>query len=481
MRPSWRVVLETGELHSSSYPLSSLTRTAGYGQTLEVSITIPGQDGVDLLENGLKAGVRIVEVWMGFDDSLTLIGKNLLVWAHTFIGDEGDALNLTAYGVSQFLRNSGKRTLKLGAKTYAQVARDVAARHGIPIRIGSSAFVDARELTSKPVVKPAAVTAPTNPNADLTGGLAGAGVIGVSKPSANPKASSAANATRKDILQQNESDWDLLTGLAKQIGYIVGESPLGNELYFGPGLEIGDRPRYVLVRGQYQIDNQPVAPNVASLEGGEDLYGLPSEIVVTGIEGGKRFALIVTPDDLAERHKVQLTPAGNKGSSSGAPASGTTSSNKDLTGGLAGAGVIGVSKTVGGVPRDANGRFVAGTKTTKAVTGKSGAANFAGQTVGALVNAANLPGVRRVIGGASSRLDALERGLETLALRNLTFQEVSVSTAYGMPEALCGFEIILEGDRVPVPMRGLYLIRTDSQEITPEGYSTTLGLARNSS
>ncbi|NJK43721.1 MAG: hypothetical protein HC933_05060 [Pleurocapsa sp. SU_196_0] len=82
--------------------------------------------------------------------------------------------------------------------------------------------------------------------------------------------------------------------------------------------------------------------------------------------------------------------------------------------------------------------------------------------------------------GASSRLDALERGLEALALQSLKFQEVSVDTAYGIPEALAGFEVVLEGSRVPVPMRGLYLVRTDTQEITPEGYTSSLTLARNS-
>ncbi|NJK43720.1 MAG: hypothetical protein HC933_05055 [Pleurocapsa sp. SU_196_0] len=99
------------------------------------------------------------------------------------------------------------------------------------------------------------------------------------------------------------------------------------------------------------------------------------------------------PDDLAERHKVQLTPAGNAASGSGA---GSSQPSKDLTGGLAGSNIIGVSKTAGGVSRDANGRFVG---TNKPKTVKSGAANFAGQTVGALLRAANLPGVRRVIGG----------------------------------------------------------------------------------
>ncbi|NJK43719.1 MAG: hypothetical protein HC933_05050 [Pleurocapsa sp. SU_196_0] len=293
MRPAWRVVLERGELRSETYPLSSLTRSGGYGQTLEVTLKIPGPDAVELLENGLKAGVRLLEVWMGFDADLRVVARNLTVWQHRFSGDEGDALTLTAYGVSQKLRNSGKRTLKLSAKTYAQVARDVAARWGLPIRIGSSAYVDARELVKPSTSSTTPPTPASNPNRDLTGGLAGSNVIGVAKP--NPNASSAANATRKDILQQNQSDWELLEGLAKQIGYIVGESPLGNELYFGPGVEIGTRPRALLVRGQYQIDGKPEAPNVSRLEGGEDLYGLPSELVVTGIEGGKRFALIVTP------------------------------------------------------------------------------------------------------------------------------------------------------------------------------------------
>jgi phage protein D len=450
MTPDFQIILEGGGiLTRREFPTSSLTRVFGYGQSLEVQFTVVGEVGVRLLESGVQRGSRITELYMGYVGDLTLMGKNLVILADSFNGEEDDSVTFSAYGVSQFLRQAGERTVKIAAKTYAQAVREVAARWGLEVKMGSNAYLP---LPNQPTTP----TAPTTSNAPAVNSN---GVVGT------PKVSTAANApVKKDLYQSGENDWAFLEKLAKQIGYIIAETPLGNALYFGPGLEVGERTRTLLVRGQYQAGADRIAPLVKSISGERRIDGIPEEIVVTGIENGRRFALIVTPDDLAARHKVQLVPV--------KPVTPSTSQNPNQ---LAGSSqdVSGSARAANGQPRDEQGRFIStGTR-------DAGAQDFAGSQVGTLLRAAKLPGIRRVYGGATREMGAKDSALEKLALMNLRYQQTSLGLALGVPVIVAGTEIELQGSRIPAPYAGLHLVTEDRHEINETGYFTSLETARN--
>jgi phage protein D len=451
MTPDFQIVLEGGGiLTRREFPTSSLTRVFGYGQSLEVQFTVAGELGIRLLESGVQRGSRITEFYMGYVGDLTLMGKNLIILADSFTGEEDDSVTFSAYGVSQFLRQAGERTVKIAAKTYAQAVREVAARWGLEVKMGSNAYLP---LPNQP-------TTPTVPTTSNAPAVNSNGVVGA------PKVSVAANApVKKDLYQSGENDWAFLEKLAKQIGYIIAETPLGNALYFGPGLEVGERPRLLLVRGQYQAGSDRIAPLVKSISGERRIDGIPEEIVVTGIENGRRFALIVTPDDLAARHKVQLAPVKP-------PINPSATQNPNQ---LAGSSqdITGSARAANGQPRDAQGQFIStGTR-------DAGAQDFAGSQVGTLLRAAKLPGIRRVYGGATREMGAKDSALEKLALMNLRYQRTSLGLALGVPVIVAGTEIELQGNRIPQPYAGLHLVTEDRHEINETGYFTRLETARN--
>lgn len=459
--PDWTVYLSTGRaITKAEWAGSSLSYQAGYGQTAEYVLTLSGELVRELYDSGeLEQGLYMREVWAGYEGELELIARDLLIWDDRYASsaEEGDTLTLTAYGCLQKLMQSGERTLKLAARTYAQAAQEVAARHGLKIRVGAGAYqpIPARQGGESDA------QAVSTPSGDLSSGLAGARVTGSVRAA---EGSQGATQTRKAIYQEGESDYEFLSKLGREIGYVLAESDLGDELYFGPGLEVGARPRYLLVGGEYSVDGRIIAPNVGSLEAVRTLWGIPAELVVTGVEKGQRFALLVTPDDLAERVKITA-----KGASS--PNGGMSASPKgDLSSGLAGTGITGTVRTnSAGQAVDAQGRYV---RTT------ASAGDFASKRVAELLRAAGFA-PRRVLGGASSRLDALERGLEALALEQLRFQEVTVSI-YGIPSLKPGNEVILEGSRIPKALKGLYLIREVSGAQDPEtGFDMKLVLNRN--
>ncbi len=114
-----------------------------------------------------------------------------------------------------------------------------------------------------------------------------------------------------------------------------------------------------------------------------------------------------------------------------------------------------------------------------ALTSVAGAANYASSKVKTLLAGAYPTANRRVLGGASSRQDALEKGLEALALTQLAFQQVDVSV-FGIPTIQRGDEVVLEGSLLPKNMRGLYLVRTIGGDVdSGSGYSMKLTLNRN--
>ena len=658
--PEFEVLLTSGQrLRKTEYASSNISFNAGYGQALAISLTIVGEHALALEESGqLDEGAVLSEVYGGYrDDEMLLLGKNLLIWDSDFAFDavNGAKLVITAYGCSQYLRESGQRTERLVSTTYAAAAKEIAARWNLTIGIGAGAYRAFKEgstafqsapdaiqtvTTSGVVVEPlppassgvpvagqpaqygntrvasaarqvangvaiktlthdtktvyeycaqfarqvvehglglevnqwevakralkisgshnrsvryavdyelaarqlglahngdpqpgdvlfqgnvslpaghvcvyvgefngvpvvventtanhGVVVIPTGPIRRVPLSVWGAwttcaspvpvvkrqgdtkppplassspsttlGTSGITaKPKPTPPAvSEAANKKRKIIMQENESDFDFLSKIGKEIGYIVAESPLGNALYFGPGLEVGSRERHLLIAGEYAVSGQAVAANVSSYSSKRTLYGIPAEIVVTGFENGKRFSLIVTPEELADRQGTKIQSTVNLPPAALSPAS----SNPQVT--LGTAGITAVPKPVTTAPKTP----------TKPKVASAGAANYASTKVATLLTGA-YPVVRReILGGASSKLDALERGLETLALTQLQFQEVQVSL-FGIAEIQRGDEIILQGSFVPKRLRGLYMVRHVGGDID-SSYKMKLTLNRNS-
>jgi hypothetical protein len=264
------------------------------------------------------------------------------------------------------------------------------------------------------------------------------------------------------VLQENESDFDFLAKLGKEIGFIVSENDTGDELYFGPGIESGSRDRYLLVCGTYSSGGQLQPANVSSFDAQRSIYGIPAEIIVTGFEQGERFSLVIGPEDLADRHKHQVAQNAK-------PAA--TAPKEDVLGGILGSGVTATSKaTVGGAAKTPKGKSVS-----------VGAANYASSQVGDLLKGAYPFVKRRVLGGASSRTDALERGLEALALEQIRFQEVNIDI-FGIPQIKPGHEVVLQGSEVPATLQGVYLVRSVGGNLEAEsGFEMKLVLNRNTS
>jgi cell wall-associated NlpC family hydrolase len=649
--PEFEVFLANGNrITKTEFASSSLSYVGAYGQVAAYTLTIIGDDAFALEESGVLAeGTVMLEVRGGYrDDELVMLARNLVIWDSDYDSDSssGRRLTVTGYGCSQFLRQSGQRTERLVAKTYAEAAREVAARWGLTIRIGAGAYrtippesaaqkeikissppsaqqvnagilkpaglsntqvlgaalrvangqrlpsmtddtvtvggycaqfvrqvvehglrlpvnkwpvaVEALRINSSqnldfdrssrsaieyeaasrnlklnypgppqpgdilfqpftnaagqpyghvaiyigeysgvpsvventianrgvavfgsgPVRRtaladwgaittiaraasiPAAVQEtsgqPSAPTGDVSGGLGGAGTTATLKPGI------AQDKPRKSVFQENETDWAFLEKIAREIGYIVSETDTANELYFGPGLEVGSRDRYLLVHGEYSVGGDDAPANVSSLRSRRTLYGIPAEIVVTGFENGKRFALVVSPEDLADRHKIKVSGTEQARDSAGR-------FTTDVSGGLGGAGTTATLKppvAPAGTPK-------------KGKTITQGAADYASQAVSKLVSGAYPVTKRAVLGGSSSRTDAVERGLEALALEQLRFQEVEVSI-FGLPGVRPGHEIILQGSEVPRGLRGLYLVRSVGGDLSGEGgYNMTLTLNRN--
>lgn len=653
--PDYEVYLSSGKrITKTEFAASSLEYQGAYGQAGVFNLRIIGEQALELEDSGVLAeGVIMLEVRAGYrDDEMVLIGRNLLIWETQFQnGNDGTELTVTAYGCSQYLRQSGQRTERLAAKTYGDAAKELAARWGLKIRIGldsyrtisqTSAVQKTLDVNNLPDVSasvanleqasglentqvlgaalrvangqrissltndtlsetgwcaqlvrqvveyglgiptnswPVAVeasrvnaalnldgdrrarsateygqaamnlgfsyggppqpgdilvqpyttatgqqyghtaiylglfagvpsvlenvqvnrgTAPfgsgpirvtplsqwgaisviyraRKPKADATlsgtdgagtaskpnvlAGLIGSGVTATSK--SNPVAQGSGKP-RKVVLQENESDFDFLTKLGKEIGFIVSENDTGDELYFGPGIESGARDRYLLVCGQYSSGGQLQPANVSSFDAKRSIYGIPAEIIVTGFDASGRFSLVIGPEDLADRHKHQVEQNAK-------PAA--TAPKKDVLGGILGSGVTATSKAnVGGAA-----------KTPKGKTISVGARNYASSQVSELLKGAYPFVKRRVLGGASSRTDALERGLEALALEQIRFQEVNISI-FGIPQIKPGHEVVLQGSEVPATLKGLYLVRSVGGNLEGQnGFEMKLMLNRNTS
>jgi hypothetical protein len=177
-------------------------------------------------------------------------------------------------------------------------------------------------------------------------------------------------------------------------------------------------------------------------------------MILTGYEKGKAFSLIVTPDELADRHRLaadgqQTVTTGNA---------------------LEGLDTDGVTGTPW-VGRDANtGQF---TQT------RLSAGDFAGKLVKDLTKGLYPDGSRRVLDGNTSQAQARARGLEAMALEQLKFQEVEIDV-FGLPKVRPGHEVELRGDEVPKPYQGIYLVRDVSGSLEPDGgYAMKLTLNRN--
>lgn len=652
--PDFEVYLSSGQrLTKTEFASSSLSYTSAYGQAAQYTLSIVGDDAARLEASKLLSeGVVMREVKAGYrDDELVLLGRNLLIWESQFEADEvgGDQLTVTAYGCSQYVRQSGQRTEVLVSKTYAEAAKEVAARWGLPIRIGAGAYraipeksaaqtassvpdlppipnggiltasslantqvlgmarrvaqgsdiglddaakfkpnwcawlvrqvvekaIGGRWAVSQDVyavtqynddvdgtnandyaqssrrlkldhpgppqpgdilfaegvslpwghigiflgeyngvpsvlentranrgvgcygatsrarvtplanwdavtliaraVKPPASTVGTSaaaapkPAGDASSGLGGKGVTATSKPGTAPRGDSK---PRRMVMQENESDWDFLTKIGREIGYIVSETDFGDELYFGPGLEIGARDRYLLVRGEYSVDGVDIPANISGLTAKRSLYGIPAELVVTGWENGKKFALVISPEDLADRQKIEQPVAAQAQTpKAGQPTSGTPAPSGDASSGLGGTGLTATSKA-SSVP-------AAPPKTPKSKSVSLGQQNFASSQVATLVSGAYPTVKRRVLGGASSKLDALERGLEALALEQLRYQEVEIKV-FGIPTLRAGNEVVLQGSGIPESLHGLYLVRQVGGDVSGQsGYEMSVTLNRN--
>lgn len=425
--PYYRITLGNGSSFSPAvFAQSALGFSGAYGKSYVFTLAIVGDDAFQVMDEGLiQQGTLIAEIYAGYEDDLKLVGKNLLVWDLAYQGSSegGDTLTLTAYGVSQLLRQSGNRTEKLAAKTYADAAREVVARWGIPVQIGSGAY--------------------TNPVAGSV--------------------SAEALKERKAIYQENEDDFSFLRKLGDEIGYVLSETELGDALYFGPGLEVGSRERYILVRGEFQYDGGQIPANIGTIAAQRSLYGVPSEIVVTGFDGDKQFAMLISTDDLAARHKITTVQTTTTGTSTAAPSGDAAAGfiDSSFTGEIASFDTGSPKTTTKKIERDAN------------------VGDFAGKLVADLLQGAYPVAKRLILGGSSSQLDARAQALESLALAQLRFQEVLIAM-HGIAGIKPGHEILVLGSKIPRDLRGLYLVREVGGNVDSEsGFDMQLTLARN--
>ncbi len=169
MMPDFEIILaDSKRISKREYNVSSFTHKSGFGQSYAVNITIVGQDAFDLEESGLlREGAVLWKVRAGYVGDLVQIAKNLTIADSTYKARTRE-LSVNAYGVSWRLRNSGKRSLKLAAKTYADAAKEIAARWGLPIMIGAGAYQPLQEAKPKstaprtPIISSNATTSTAN-------------------------------------------------------------------------------------------------------------------------------------------------------------------------------------------------------------------------------------------------------------------------------------------------------------------------------
>jgi cell wall-associated NlpC family hydrolase len=283
------------------------------------------------------------------------------------------------------------------------------------------------------------------------------------------------NLEKRMIAQEDESDWDFLGRLGREIGYIISENYLGDELVFSPGLAVGSRPRNLLVMGNYQVNGNVIPANLQRVNSRRSFYNIPSEVIVTGVEkNGERFSLILTANDLAERQKVALEKLAKERQNALQTAfaeSAETKASEETK--------VVAKLTDGGTATPKAELLELPEKTPESETASDLefsdlAANQVGVILGSLY-----PGSKRlVLGGSSSKLEAEARGLEALALESLRFQEVSCDLA-GLPELQLGSEAILQGSLLPSTLTGLYVVLSINGEIGENGYSMSLKLNRN--
>jgi hypothetical protein len=142
--PDFTAYLSSGKrITKTEFAASSLDYQGAYGQAGVFTLRIIGDQALEIEDSGVLAeGVVMLEVRAGYrDDEMVLVGRNLLIWESRFQnGKDGTELSVTAYGCSQYLRQSGQRTEQLAAKTYGDAAKEIAARWGLKIRIGLDSY-----------------------------------------------------------------------------------------------------------------------------------------------------------------------------------------------------------------------------------------------------------------------------------------------------------------------------------------------------
>jgi hypothetical protein len=255
---------------------------------------------------------------------------------------------------------------------------------------------------------------------------------------------------QREVIQKGKSDWNLLTELAREIGYVLTETPDGSSLYFGPGLEVGARDRLLLVLGEYQDANAGIiAPNILDFEISRQLHHIPTEVLVTGYDGRKRFVQVVSVQDLAQYHKVTLE--GNTQTTPTTDALGNSSSTVTAT---------------APVQQATNGQTV-----------QQSAEDFANKPISSLLSGTPYTN-RFVIGQTSNKGDARDRALSALALERLRLETVSIPMP-GDPRFVAGGEVLVRGSEIPTRDQGLWLLRDVQGMISDSSYKMDLTLNRN--
>ncbi|NJK45784.1 MAG: hypothetical protein HC933_17320, partial [Pleurocapsa sp. SU_196_0] len=119
--PDFLVTTKQGDqVLRTEYAGVSIKFDLEYGKSAEYTVTFTEQ-AVDILESGaFKFGVVLADLKMGNSEKLHRIARNAFIWDDDFRSDKsGVDYTVTANGCSQYLRESGKRTLKLNAGNYA--------------------------------------------------------------------------------------------------------------------------------------------------------------------------------------------------------------------------------------------------------------------------------------------------------------------------------------------------------------------------
>jgi hypothetical protein len=598
MMPDFEIILaDSKRISRREYNISSFTHKSGFGQSYAVNITIVGKDAFDLEESGLlREGAVLWKVRAGYVGDLVEVAKNLTIADSTYTAKTRE-LSINAYGVSWRLRNSGKRSLKLAAKTYVDAAKEIAARWGLPIMIGAGAYQPLQEAKPKstapraPAISSNATTSTANAavlrvaNQVIAGDLAGITAdtrtktgwcaqlvrqvveraLGVGKmqwklaqesirvddneedngTDANDYAQAAKNlgwatnalepgnilfqqtvslpwghvgiylglvsgvpsvlenttanrgvavpgapmirvtplsafgahdlistpdtpnrtdalggssktvtaslpqaaleAGQRSAIQKRETDWAILTKLATEIGYVATESSDGSSLYFGPGLEVGKRDRAVLVMGEYTDTKGFVNANISDFVISKQLHSIPTEVLVTGYEAGKRFTQLVSVSDLVSSQTVSETPQTKPTDALGGSGSGVTAT----------------------LP----------TQTPTTTTEAPNVGDVADKPISSLLSGSAYKN-RLVIGVTASKNDAKPRALSALALERLKLESAQIPMPAN-PRIIAGAEVLVKGTAIPKPDQGLWLVREVQGNITESSYTMDLQLNRN--